>query len=217
MKRNRRITKTIAAAAATVVLMTGLVPGLAFGQTNAAQDVATAFTNAAAVSPGVGATNAGAVRNSGSENVLGLPKETLDRLPPDQIVELLRMKQSHPADIVPIVAMSVPIALFAAMVAVVALVVSMRLKKNRMMHDTLRAMIEKGTPIPPELLNPPAQRRPKSDLRSGLIWIGVGIGLTLLSLVQRNNNWPIGLIPLLIGVAFLIAWKFEAKKNGDPK
>jgi hypothetical protein len=218
MKTSHLISKTCAAMASAVLLMTWPAPSQVVGETNPSQKAVVVVTNTTAGVPSSeGGTNAAIVKHSGSDNVLGLPKDTLDRLPPDQIVELLRMKQSHPGDIVPIVAMAVPIALFAAMVFVVALVVSMRLKKNRMLHETLRAMIEKGAPIPPELLNPPNPRRPKSDLRNGLVWIGVGVGLTLMFLAQGHNNWPVGLIPLLIGVAFLITWKLETKKNGDPK
>jgi len=79
-------------------------------------------------------------------------------------------------------------------------------------------MIEKGQPIPPELLqsqDPP--RRPKSDLRSGLVLVGIGIGVGIFLYVQHGNVWPAALIPLLMGVAFLITWKIEANKNGQSK
>jgi hypothetical protein len=89
-----------------------------------------------------------------------------------------------------------------------------------MLHDTLRLMIEKGQPIPPELLQPAEpQRRTNCDLRRGLIWSGVGVGLAVSLLVKHDEDvpWPLALIPLLIGVAFLITWKIESNKNGPSK
>src|SRR5688572_24743453 len=41
---------------------------------------------------------------------------------------------------------------FGMPIAIVALFVALRHRRNRMMHETLRAMVEKGVPIPPELL-----------------------------------------------------------------
>jgi hypothetical protein len=31
------------------------------------------------------------------------------------------------------------------------------------------------------------------------------------------NNWPLGLIPLLMGLGFLVTWNVEQNKNGDSK
>jgi hypothetical protein len=41
-------------------------------------------------------------------------------------------------------------------------------------------MIEKGLPVPPELIKPPPPTKPpRSDLHHGLIWLALGIGLTI--------------------------------------
>jgi hypothetical protein len=219
MKAYRLLSKIGVLLAVAGLLIHFAGSGNATAQTNNPQSAVAVDTNATTgLMAGKNASKPVAVGNPGNDNVLGLPKETLDRLPPDQIVELLRMKQSHPGDIVPIVAMAVPISLFAAMVIIVVLVISQRLKKNRMLHETLRAMIEKGTPIPPELLHPQdAPRRPRSDLRSGLALIGIGIALLIAFYHLGSVPRGLGLIPLLMGVAFLITWKLEANKNGDSK
>jgi hypothetical protein len=219
MKPYRLLSKTGVLLAVASLLIHFAGTGSAAAQTNNPQSSAAVDTNATAgVMAGENGSKPVLVGNLGSDNVLGLPRETLDRLPPDQIVELLRMKQSHPGDVVPIVATAVPIFLFAAMVIIVALVIFQRLKKTRMLHETLRAMIEKGTPIPPELLRPQApQRRPKSDLRSGLVLIGIGIALIIAFYHLGGVPRGLGLIPLLMGVAFLITWKLEPNKTDDSK
>ena len=139
-----------------------------------------------------------------------LPKEILEQLSPEQIVELEKTRR-QPSQITDILSL---IGFFGVPVAIVALVVMLRLKRNKMLHETMRAMIDKGQPIPPALLQPhEPKRRPKSYLRRGLVLAGIGVGLT----VWLGNQWALGLIPLLMGLGFLVTWKVEHNKNGDSK
>jgi len=159
--------------------------------------------------------------NSPADNYYGLPKEAFDRLTPEQIVELAQAHQkTFVTEQLPetILSALIPVVMFTFIGVCVWLGVNGRQKRSRMLHDTIRLMIEKGQPIPPELLqsqDPP--RRPKSDLRSGLVLVGIGIGVGIFLYVQHGNVWPAALIPLLMGVAFLITWKIEANKNGQSK
>ena len=139
-----------------------------------------------------------------------LPHEILDKLSADQIVELEKAKNSH-TDLESII---VPIAFFGCIIGIVAVVVTFRFKRNKMLHETVRTMIEKGTPIPPELLKPHDKpRRPRSDLRNGLLFIAIGVALILWSFTGGHIPLVAGLIPLLMGVAFLVTWKIENNKN----
>ncbi|MCX8091443.1 MAG: DUF6249 domain-containing protein [Verrucomicrobiae bacterium] len=141
----------------------------------------------------------------------GLPKDVLDKLSPEQLIELERLRRQHSQFLDTVV----PIGSFAMILGIVALVLRKRLQQARLLHETIRAMIEKGQPIPPELLQPPAPRRPRSDLRRGLVFLGIGAGLTIWLAMDGGTKWALGLIPLLMGVAFLITWKVEQPKNGD--
>ena len=69
---------------------------------------------------------------------------------------------------------------FAFIVAIVAVNSANARKKAELHHATIRLALEKGQPLPPELLNPPAACEPKrkfNDRKAGLILIAVGIGL----------------------------------------
>jgi hypothetical protein len=98
-------------------------------------------------------------------------------------------------------------------VAIVGLVLYFGHRRNRLVHETVRAMIEKGQPVTPELVAGLGAKdgkavRPRSDLRKGLIVTGVGIGLVIL---VGKPGW----IVLFIGVAFLVVWLVEPKnQNG---
>ncbi|MBI3880566.1 MAG: hypothetical protein HY301_10960 [Verrucomicrobia bacterium] len=183
-----------------------------------AEDAAnTATATSTNETPGVATANL----PKSEPNTFGLPKEAFDRLSSQQIVELTKSRntESRAEDvIVPLAGIAVPIVMFVAFVGVVAIVVSHRLKKAKLLHETIRAMIDKGQPIPPEFLQPPTpKRRPKSDLRRGLVMAGIGIGLIVWLAMDGGNKWALGLIPLLMGAAFLVTWKVEQNKNGDSK
>jgi Domain of unknown function (DUF6249) len=146
-------------------------------------------------------------------NYYGLPKEAFDRLSPEQILELAKSNEP-PAGVL----IGITVSMFAMVVACVALGVSQRLKRARLLHETLRLMIEKGQPIPPELLQwPEGMRRPRNDLRNGLVFISIGIGIGAFLLAEHEGKaWPVAFIPLLIGVALLVARKLEHRANGQP-
>ena len=139
-----------------------------------------------------------------------LPPEVLEKLSPEQIFDLEMAKRSHPE--IPGQAPLIVAIVFGCPVAIVAVILVYRHRRNAMLHKTLAAMIDKGVPIPPELLQPQPQRRP-SDLRRGLLLVGIGIGLIIFFVGQRDHDWGLGFIPLLMGAGYLIAWKLEQRKQ----
>ena len=128
------------------------------------------------------------------------------------------------ADVTGIVAV---VGAFSIPVLIVGLGLYFRHRRQKLLHETIRLMIEKGQPIPPELLNGPAippemmnnpwnvfPARVRNDLRRGLIWVGVGLAL-LLGHVSGPGLGNVGLIPLFIGLAYLITWAVERKSKGN--
>jgi hypothetical protein len=117
-----------------------------------------------------------------------------------------------PAFVIPIVAISV-FAVFGAPVLMVALIMYFGFSKNRMMHRTIRMMVEKGQPVPAALLAPqPPAVRQRSDMRRGVVLATVGVGLMVfLGAVNdwEGGSWAVGIIPFLIGIGYLLVWKLE--------
>ncbi len=118
-----------------------------------------------------------------------------------------------PEDVIPLVGI-VFLTIFGAPVLIVGVILYFGFSKNRMMHKTVRMMVEKGQPVPEALLNPPPAVRKRSDMRRGVVLAMVGLGLMLfLGAVNdwENGSWAVGIIPLLIGVGYLLVWKLEGK------
>ena len=124
-----------------------------------------------------------------------------------------------PAMVVPIVAV-VMLAVFGAPVLIVGLIMYFGFSRNRMMHRTIRMMVEKGQEVPAALLAPPPTAvRQRSDMRRGVVLVMVGIGLMLFFAAVNEwegGAWAIGVIPFVIGLGYLLVWKLEGKKDNPP-
>lgn len=134
----------------------------------------------------------------------------------DEDADLREMRNLVAIPIVAIVFMSI----FGAPVLIVMVIGIFALMGNRMRQRTIRMMVEKGQPVPAELLAPEVRRvRRRSDVRRGVIWTMVGLGLMVwLAAVNdwEGGVWSFGLIPFLIGLGYLIVWKLEGKKDIPP-
>ena len=98
-------------------------------------------------------------------------------------------------------------------IVIVAIVFYSRHRRLKMHHETIRAMIEKGMPIPPEmaagtrsdlLLGNTDSRPARGDFRSGLILVAVGAALLMIA-------GKVGWILVFIGAARLIFWLVEER------
>jgi hypothetical protein len=117
-----------------------------------------------------------------------------------------------PEAVIPLVAI-IFMTIFGAPVLIVAVIMYFGFSRNRMMHKTVRMMVEKGQPVPPALLAPPVPaQRQRSDMRRGVVLVMVGLGLMLFFGAVNNwegGVWALGVIPFLIGAGYLMVWKLE--------
>ena len=130
-----------------------------------------------------------------------------------------RANDDIPEQVIPIVAV-VMLAVFGAPVLIVGLIMYFGFSRNRMMHRTIRMMVEKGQEVPAALLAPPPPAvRQRSDMRRGVVLVMVGIGLMLFFAAVNDwegGTWAIGVIPFVIGLGYLLVWKLEGKKDNPP-
>lgn len=134
----------------------------------------------------------------------------------DEDPDLQQMRNLVAIPIVAIVFLSI----FGAPVAIVVMIGIFSIIATRMRQRTIRMMVEKGQPVPAELLAPATRGiRRRSDVRRGVVWTMVGLGLMIwLAAVNdwEGGAWSFGLIPFLIGLGYLIVWKLENKKDIPP-
>jgi hypothetical protein len=118
------------------------------------------------------------------------------------------------------------LASFGMPVLVVGLAFFFKYRKDRLAHETLRAMIEKGMPITPELIAQLGRKQPETSaqpnqsrhLLPGLVMVGVGAALLISN--HAGNGIPGlpgagGWIILFVGVALLIVGFVEKNNKND--
>lgn len=114
-----------------------------------------------------------------------------------------------------VIGASIPIFFCLMIAAIVVIPRYFQSLERQKMAETLRAAIEKGQPLPTEVVDaissgvkrPPT---PERDLRAGIIWLGVGVGLAgmgfALSFDDADATFPllgVACFPAFIGLAFI--------------
>lgn len=132
-------------------------------------------------------------------------------------------------DFIPLVAI---LSVFGTITAIVFGPTYMKFRERREVQETVRAAIDKGQALPPEVIdamtkdvtkNLPSRTR---DIRRGIIWLAVGIGLAAFGLINDfhsiNGGWEdnagegllgIAAIPVTVGIAYLILSFFNKNKD----
>jgi hypothetical protein len=93
-------------------------------------------------------------------------------------------------------------------------------KRRRLMelhHAERMAAIERGMDVPPlpiDLIDDRGPRRRRSSLLPGLVWFFVGLALLISAVLAHEDPEmvTIGLVPLCVGVAYLIYYFAEGRK-----
>jgi hypothetical protein len=115
-----------------------------------------------------------------------------------------------------IIGVTIPIFFFGMIAAIVIVPRYFKSLERQKVADTLRVAIEKGQPLPPEIVDaiakdtklPPS---PARDLRTGIVWLGVALGLAAfgvaLGFEEPDATFPlvaIAAFPGFIGLAFIV-------------
>ena len=119
-------------------------------------------------------------------------------------------------------ALLIPLFGIAMPVGIVWIIYDYDNRAKEQFHATLQKLIESGQELSPELLESvpgykAGKRKDKDDIRSGLILIGVGIGLALFGDLGLGLEvvFGAGLLVLSIGVGMLAYGIYSKNKKGD--
>ncbi|HET6628807.1 MAG TPA: DUF6249 domain-containing protein [Woeseiaceae bacterium] len=116
----------------------------------------------------------------------------------------------------------VPVALFIMLSVIFGLWFMFRYRTRTELQRTVRAALDKGQELTPELIERLGQPRqtPYTDLRKALIWIAVGLGFMVAAFVfdwgmVDQSLLGVGAFPLLIGVAYLVMSRFGERDTSS--
>jgi len=120
-------------------------------------------------------------------------------------------------------ALLIPILSVVLGLGTVMLTVFLNYRKKREMfalyHQQRMVALEKGIdvpPIPESFFASPHLARPGRDLLKGLIWLFLGIAISIaLYTNHQQKKAMFGLVPLGIGLAYLIYYAVEGRKQAS--
>lgn len=120
--------------------------------------------------------------------------------------------------------MLIPISFIVMIGAIVLVPTWLRSRERRELQDTLRAAIDKGQPLPAEIIdaltkNVKVAPTSLSDLRTGVIWLAIGLGIAAFGYMVGYEDADafqplvgIGAIPAIIGLAYIALSFFNPNK-----
>lgn len=111
----------------------------------------------------------------------------------------------------------IPIVMFVVVGVIFWLFYLFRHRNRAEIQQTIRLALEKGHDLSPELIAQLGEPEPNSnrDLRRGLIWLALAVGLALCGLFVPDPSGHAlrgclagAAFPLAIGVAFMVMWRY---------
>ena len=124
---------------------------------------------------------------------------------------------------------------FFAPVLAIALILWYRMRKARMLNETMLKLAEKGlvpsvrcagclaggkqaAAVAPyyEQAKAIRHRAAWSDLRKGVLMGGAGLALSVYSLFEDREPNRVGLVLLFVGIGFVVLWWFEERHLAPP-
>jgi len=119
---------------------------------------------------------------------------------------------------------------------IIVLLIWYKVRKNRMLNETMLKLAEKGVVPPAEAmasldanrapLGPSTtplyeqaklirQRTVASDLRKGIILAAIGLALTFFSMLDDGSPNSVGLVLLFLGIGYFILWYLEDRATAS--
>ena len=124
---------------------------------------------------------------------------------------------------------------FLTPVLIIALIIWYKMRTNRQRNETMLKLAERGV-VPPadaiaavgagaatldavpstaplyEQARQVRKRAAWSDLRKGIVMIGIGLGLVFWSMLDDGEPNGFGLVLLFVGIGYLVLWHFESRQ-----
>lgn len=115
----------------------------------------------------------------------------------------------------------VPIVMFAGLTVIISLFFWFRYRSRGDLQATLRAALDKGQELTPELIDRLGSPQPAKhkDLRLALIWLALAAGLALFGFAMSSVEEEVFMImlgisafPFMIGLAYTIIWRVTERE-----
>jgi len=100
----------------------------------------------------------------------------------------------------------------------VAIIISLNVRsknaESKRRYDLYTKSLDMGQTVPEHFFDEPKQANPSTNLKRGILWLVVGIGLTISFLVMHERDALIvGIVPTFVGIGYLLVHFLEKSKS----
>jgi len=100
----------------------------------------------------------------------------------------------------------------------VAIIITLNVRsknaESKRRYDLYTKSLDMGQTVPEHFFDEPKQANPNSNLKKGILWLVVGIGLTISFLVMHERDALIvGIVPTFVGIGYLLVHFLEKPKS----
>jgi hypothetical protein len=89
-------------------------------------------------------------------------------------------------------------------------------KESVRKHDLYLKSLEMGQTLPENFFEKPVQKSGISNLKSGILWLSVGLGFVLyFLLINEKDALIVGIIPTFVGIGYLLVHFLDKPKNNN--
>ncbi len=116
----------------------------------------------------------------------------------------------------------IPIAMFVMIALIFFIVLYFKHRSRAEMQQTIRLALEKGNELTPDIISGLGEPEPTKnrDMRRAMIWMSLAVGLALCGFaVPDPSGYALrgclagAAFPFAIGLAYLIIWRYGARKE----
>ncbi|MDP4240503.1 MAG: DUF6249 domain-containing protein [Bacteroidota bacterium] len=149
------------------------------------------------------------VKKLSPEQLMQLEQEKLD-------VERKKIEAEHP-DALPLSSFAIfMICLLPFLFVAVIIGLNVRAKnaESKRRYDLYTKSLEMGQTVPENFFDEPKKANPSSNLKRGILWTAVGLGLLIYFIIdQKTNGLILGIVPTFVGIGYLLVHFLDKPKT----
>ncbi|MDD4969538.1 MAG: DUF6249 domain-containing protein [Paludibacter sp.] len=148
----------------------------------------------------------------------------MQRLSPDQLMELEKERlsverQKIEADngnhlpMGPFAIFMICLLPFLFVAIIITLNVRSKNAESKRRYDLYSKSLEMGQTVPEHFFDEPKRSNPSSNLKRGILWLVIGLGITISFIVMhKQNDMIVGIVPTFVGIGYLLVHFLEKPK-----
>jgi len=102
---------------------------------------------------------------------------------------------------------------FLFVAVIIGLNVRAKNAESKRRYDLYSKSLEMGQTVPEHFFDEPKKANPSSNLKRGILWLVIGLGITISFIVMhKQNDMIVGIVPTFVGIGYLLVHFLEKPK-----